>query len=57
MKFVGHARDYDIIIASLFDANSVERVAVDVCTAQGEEKYIKDRSVLSVTEKAATTTP
>ena len=37
---------------SFLDANSVERVAIDVCTAQGEGRHPKDRFALSVTEKA-----
>ena len=39
------------------DANSVEHVAIDVCTGQGEQKHSKDRFALSVIEKAATTIP
>ena len=37
------------------DMNSVEYVAIDVCTVQGEEQYIKDRFGLLITKKTATT--
>ena len=42
-------------LPSFLDANSIERVAIDVCTGQGVEQHPKDRFVLSVTEKAAST--
>ena len=44
-------------LLSFLDANSVERLAIDVCTGQGEERHPKDRFALSVTKKAATTIP
>ena len=57
------------LLPSFLDANPVERVAVDICTAQvsrttsgltlaTRKVYSKNltRFVLSVTEKAATTT-
>ena len=44
-------------LPSFLDANSVERVAIDVCTGQGEERHPKDRFALSVTKNAATTIP
>ena len=43
-------------LLSFLDANSVERVAIDVCTNQGEERHPKDyQFALSVTENTATT--
>ena len=43
MRFVGHARDLDItIIAFFLGANSVERIAINVYTGQGEIRHIKD---------------
>ena len=42
-------------LLSFLNLNFVEYIAINVCTAQGEERYIKDRFILSVTEKAATT--
>ena len=41
-------------LPSFLDANFVERVAIDVCIGQGEERHPKD---LSVTKNAATIIP
>ena len=46
------------VLLSFLDANSVERVAIDVYTGQGKERQIRDYwFALSVTKKAATTIP
>ena len=42
---------------SFLDANSVERIAIDICTSQSEERHRKNRFALCVTKKAATTIP
>ena len=40
-----------ILLPSFLDANSVERIAIDVCTAQGEERISRINSQLILATK------